>query len=98
MVFLTPEEWWQQSKSMAQKMCMQYRGLNTTVRTFVPPTIQPPQVANNGTIRLTLQDANGGLPYNLSLVPAGNTVQVQVLSQAPPQYSRATRLHELRPP
>jgi hypothetical protein len=31
-------------------------------------------------------------------VPVGNTVPVQVLSQAPPQYTRATRLHSLQPP
>src|ERR1035437_9422535 len=36
MVFLTPEEKWQYSRSMARKMHMQNRELNATVRALVP--------------------------------------------------------------
>jgi hypothetical protein len=42
--------------------------LNVTVRVIVPPVIQPPQVAADGTARLLFQDADGGVPSDFSQV------------------------------
>ena len=64
--------------------------LNATVRALVPPIIQPPQIASDGTIHLTFQDADGGLPYDVSQVqlqwraelPSGADTNWQALTSA----------------
>jgi hypothetical protein len=62
--------------------------LNATVRALVTPIIQPPQLATNGTARVFFQDADGGLPYDVSKVqvqwrtnlPSGTDTNWNVLS------------------
>ena len=64
--------------------------LNATVRALVPPIIQPPQIASDGTIHLMFQDADGGLPYDVSQVqlqwraelPSGADTNWQALTSA----------------
>ena len=64
--------------------------LNATVRAIVPPLIQPPQVAGTERMRLMFQDADGGLPYDLSQVrvqwraelPCGTDTNWQMLTSA----------------
>jgi hypothetical protein len=62
--------------------------LNGTVRVLVPPILQPPQPLANGAFRLSFQDADGGVPYDLSQVqvqwrtnlPTATDANWQVLS------------------
>jgi hypothetical protein len=42
--------------------------LDASVRVLVPPVLQASQFLSNGTIRLLFQDADGGVPYDLSKV------------------------------
>jgi hypothetical protein len=39
---------------------------NAELRVLVMPVAQPPQIAGDGTLRLQFQDADGGVPYDLS--------------------------------
>jgi sugar lactone lactonase YvrE len=42
--------------------------IDASVRVLVPPVLQTPQLLTNGTLRLLFQDADGGVPYDLSKV------------------------------
>ena len=54
--------------------------IDASVRALVAPIVQAPQTLTNGTLRLLLQDADGGVPYDLTKValqwrtnlPSGN--------------------------
>jgi hypothetical protein len=41
---------------------------NATVRALVPPVMQAPQIIDGGLVRLRFQDADGGVPYDLTQV------------------------------